>query len=234
MNGLTTTAVTVNGVRSPVLNAGAPDASEAMVFVHGNPGPKEDWEDLLRRAGEFGRAVAPDMPGYGAADKPADFGYTSDGYAKHLAGILEQLGIEPGPPRDARLRGGLGARLGGPASRCVRQRHPHQHRSVARLQMASPGQDLADAWAWGDVHGDYQQARVPHAAEPRQPASARACGRSPLRGFTELADQTCCAEALPSDPGIGDGSPPRTAARTRPAGTRRLGHRRRLHSMATG
>lgn len=93
MNGLTTTAVTVNGVRSPVLNAGAPDASEAMVFVHGNPGPKEDWEDLLRRAGEFGRAVAPDMPGYGAADKPADFGYTSDGYAKHLAGILEQLGI---------------------------------------------------------------------------------------------------------------------------------------------
>lgn len=93
MNGLTTTAVTVNGVRSPVLNAGAPDASEAMVFVHGNPGPKEDWEDLLRRAGEFGRAVAPDMPGYGAADKPTDFGYTSDGYAKHLAGILEQLGI---------------------------------------------------------------------------------------------------------------------------------------------
>ena len=93
MNGLTTTAVTVNRVRSPVLHAGAPDASEAMVFVHGNPGPKEDWEDLLRRAGEFGRAVAPDMPGYGAADKPADFGYTSDGYAKHLAGILEQLGI---------------------------------------------------------------------------------------------------------------------------------------------
>jgi hypothetical protein len=24
------------------------------------------------------------MPGYGAADKPADFGYTSDGYAIHL------------------------------------------------------------------------------------------------------------------------------------------------------
>lgn len=93
MNDLTTTAVTVNGVRSPVLQAGNPDASEAVAFVHGNPGPKEDWEDLLRRTGEFGRAVAPDMPGYGAADKPADFGYTSDGYAKHLEGILDQLGI---------------------------------------------------------------------------------------------------------------------------------------------
>lgn len=93
MNGLTSTVVTVNGVRSPVLQAGEPDAREAVVFVHGNPGPKEDWEDLLQRTGEFGRAVAPDMPGYGAADKPADFGYTSDGYAKHLAGILEQLAI---------------------------------------------------------------------------------------------------------------------------------------------
>ena len=93
MSGLTTTVVAVNGVRSPVLQAGEPDASEAVVFVHGNPGPKEDWEDLLERTGEFGRAVAPDMPGYGAADKPADFAYTSDGYAQHLAGILDQLGI---------------------------------------------------------------------------------------------------------------------------------------------
>lgn len=93
MSGLMTTAVTVKGVRSPVLQAGKPDASEAVVFVHGNPGPKEDWEELLQRTGELGRAVAPDMPGYGAADKPADFAYTSDGYAKHLAGILDQLGI---------------------------------------------------------------------------------------------------------------------------------------------
>lgn len=93
MNGPATTAVTVNGVRSPLLQAGSPDAGEAVVFVHGNPGPKEDWEDLLRRTGEFGRAVAPDMPGYGTADKPADFDYTSEGYAKHLAGILKQLGI---------------------------------------------------------------------------------------------------------------------------------------------
>ena len=93
MSGITTTAVTVGGVRSPMLQAGDPGASEAVVFVHGNPGPKEDWEDLVQRAGEFGRAVAPDMPGYGGADKPADFRYTSDGYAQHLGGILDQVGI---------------------------------------------------------------------------------------------------------------------------------------------
>ncbi len=94
MSELTTTTVTVNGVRSPVLQAGEPDASEAVVFVHGNPGPKEDWEDLVQRTGEFARAVAPDMPGFGAADKPAGFRYTSDGYARHLAAILDQLGIK--------------------------------------------------------------------------------------------------------------------------------------------
>jgi pimeloyl-ACP methyl ester carboxylesterase len=93
MSGSAATVVTVNGVRSPVLQAGDIEATEAVVFVHGNPGPKEDWVDLLQRTGEFARAVAPDMPGYGAADKPADFDYTVDGYARHLAGIIDQLNI---------------------------------------------------------------------------------------------------------------------------------------------
>lgn len=84
----------VNGVRSPVLQAGPLDATEAVVFVHGNPGPGDDWNDLLRRVGEFGRAIAPDMPGYGNADKPRDFDYTISGYADHLGGLLEQLGIQ--------------------------------------------------------------------------------------------------------------------------------------------
>jgi pimeloyl-ACP methyl ester carboxylesterase len=87
------TQITVGGVRSPVLQAGPPDAAEAVVFVHGNPGPAEDWRDLLGRVGGFGRAVAPDMPGYGGADKPRDFDYTIAGYADHLAGVLDQLGI---------------------------------------------------------------------------------------------------------------------------------------------
>jgi pimeloyl-ACP methyl ester carboxylesterase len=85
--------VVVGGVRSPVLQAGPADTAEAVVFVHGNPGPAEDWRDLVRRAGEFARAVAPDMPGYGNADKPRDFPYTVAGYAAHLDGVLSELGI---------------------------------------------------------------------------------------------------------------------------------------------
>jgi pimeloyl-ACP methyl ester carboxylesterase len=87
-------SVTVAGVRSPVLEAGPADAREAVVFVHGNPGSGEDWEPFLADIGRFARVVAPDMPGFGQADKPADFPYTVEGYAAHLAGVLDELGID--------------------------------------------------------------------------------------------------------------------------------------------
>ena len=61
--------------------------------MHGNPGPADDWRGLLPRAGELGRAIAPDMPGYGHADKPKDFRYSVDGYAEYLAALLDQLRI---------------------------------------------------------------------------------------------------------------------------------------------
>jgi pimeloyl-ACP methyl ester carboxylesterase len=86
--------VSVRGVRSRVLTAGGrADASEAVVFVHGNPGPADDWRDLLIRASELGRVIAPDMPGYGQADKPRGFTYSVDGYADYLAALLDQLRI---------------------------------------------------------------------------------------------------------------------------------------------
>ncbi len=94
MSEVTTLDVEVAGVRSPVLQAGPEDASEAVVFVHGNPGPASDWRALLAQAGVFARAVAPDMPGYGAADKPRGFNHTVHGYAEHLGGVLAHLGIE--------------------------------------------------------------------------------------------------------------------------------------------
>jgi pimeloyl-ACP methyl ester carboxylesterase len=93
MTAVSNAEVAVAGVRSPLLVAGPQDREEAVVFVHGNPGPKEDWGDLLPQVGEFGRAIAPDMPGYGRADKPRDFEYTIRGYGQHLAGLLDQLGI---------------------------------------------------------------------------------------------------------------------------------------------
>lgn len=85
--------VAVAGVRSLTLEAGPAGAAEAVIFVHGNPGSGRDWEDLLGRVGESGRAIALDMPGFGRADKPAAFDYTVAGYARHLGGALDELGI---------------------------------------------------------------------------------------------------------------------------------------------
>jgi pimeloyl-ACP methyl ester carboxylesterase len=86
--------VVVDGVRSLVRTSGQGRAREAVVFVHGNPGSSEDWLDLLAATGDFARAVAPDMPGYGKADRPRDFDYTIAGYARHLDGLLRELGVE--------------------------------------------------------------------------------------------------------------------------------------------
>ena len=66
--------LTVDGLRTPVIEAGPDVASEAVVFLHGNPGSSSDWADLVARTGEFGRAVAFDMPGFGRADKPDQTG----------------------------------------------------------------------------------------------------------------------------------------------------------------
>ncbi len=90
---LRSTEVVVDGVRSPVLHAGEPRGGEAVVFVHGNPGSSRDWQDLLPRVGEFAQAVAYDLPGFGRADKPADFDYSVPGYARHLNDLLASLGI---------------------------------------------------------------------------------------------------------------------------------------------
>jgi pimeloyl-ACP methyl ester carboxylesterase len=91
---LRTAEVRVADVRSPVLEAGSPDAGEAVVCVHGNPGSGRDWEAMLGALGAFCRAVALDMPGFGHADKPAAFDYTVNGYARHLGGCLDALGIK--------------------------------------------------------------------------------------------------------------------------------------------
>src|SRR5881397_3484856 len=86
--------IAVDGIRSPLIQAGPAEASEAVVFVHGNPGSRLDWEDLVSRVGDFARAVAFDMPGFGQADKPADFDYRVEGYGGFIAAALLKLGIE--------------------------------------------------------------------------------------------------------------------------------------------
>jgi pimeloyl-ACP methyl ester carboxylesterase len=86
-------SVSIEGVRSPVMETGPVDADEAAVFIHGNPGSIRDWQGLVRGVGEFGRALAMEMPGFGGADKPADFDYSVPGYASFLGRLLAKLSV---------------------------------------------------------------------------------------------------------------------------------------------
>jgi pimeloyl-ACP methyl ester carboxylesterase len=86
--------LSVAGTRSPMIEAGPSDAREAVLFVHGNPGASSDWTALVQAAGELGRAVAFDLPGFGGAKAPAGFGYDVPAYAEFIEAAREQLGIE--------------------------------------------------------------------------------------------------------------------------------------------
>lgn len=94
MTGFQTRPLVVNGVQSPVLIGGTGASDEAVVFVHGNPDAGGDWEPLLTRVAEFATVVAPDMPGFGGADKGANQDYTLAAYGAHLGGVIDQIGIE--------------------------------------------------------------------------------------------------------------------------------------------
>jgi pimeloyl-ACP methyl ester carboxylesterase len=81
------------GLRTVLAEAGPPKAPEAVVFVHGNPGSARDWHDLMGRTGEFARAVAMDMPGFGRADKPRDLALPVEGHSRFLGAALDGLGV---------------------------------------------------------------------------------------------------------------------------------------------
>jgi pimeloyl-ACP methyl ester carboxylesterase len=83
------------GRRGVAVQGGSEDA---VLFVHGNPGSGEEFADLVERIGEQRRAVAFDMPGFGRADKPDPaeglFDHTVDGYARHLAEVVDSLSLQ--------------------------------------------------------------------------------------------------------------------------------------------
>ena len=93
MSDIRGTRVSVGGVGSTVLESGPPENAEAVVFVHGNPCSSEDWRQLVSDVGEFARALAPDLPSFGRADRPRTFDATVPGYAAWLGGALDQRGV---------------------------------------------------------------------------------------------------------------------------------------------
>ena len=112
------------GVRTRVLEAGPAD-EEAVVFIHGAPGSANDWDYFLPRVGEFARAVAFDLVGFGRADKPSYLGYSGPVWATFVQHVLNELGI-----RRVHL---VANDLGGEAATHWAAAHPDAFASAALL-----------------------------------------------------------------------------------------------------
>lgn len=85
--------IRVGGGSVRVFEAGPGQASEATVFIHGNPGSAGDWVGLVGEVGPIGRAVAFDLPDFGQSVAPEGFGNTVGEYAAFVGEALDALGI---------------------------------------------------------------------------------------------------------------------------------------------
>jgi pimeloyl-ACP methyl ester carboxylesterase len=112
------------GIRTRVFEAG-PSGEEAVVFIHGAPGSADDWGYFLPRVGEFARAVAFDLVGFGRAEKPSYLGYSGPVWATFVQHALNELGI-----RRVHL---VANDLGGEAATYWAAAHPDAFASAALL-----------------------------------------------------------------------------------------------------
>lgn len=87
------TSIAVGQVWTRLIQAGPQQASEAVVFLHGNPGSAGDWAELVGEVGQFRRAVAFDLPDFGQTVAGPGFDHTVDEYTDFFGQALKTLGI---------------------------------------------------------------------------------------------------------------------------------------------
>jgi len=96
--------------------AGAPGASQPIVFVHGLSGSWPNWLEQLPVFGDEHRVIALDLPGFGHSPMPAEShqpstGISISGYARLLDRLLDELGIDAAAIVGNSMGGFIGAEL---------------------------------------------------------------------------------------------------------------------------
>lgn len=79
----------VVGFRTAVLERGSGDP---VIFVHGNPDSADEWAPFLDRAGELGRVIAPDMPGFGRSVRPGRLDFAT--LKLWFRAFVDDLGVD--------------------------------------------------------------------------------------------------------------------------------------------
>jgi pimeloyl-ACP methyl ester carboxylesterase len=85
--------VVVNGVRIFYREAGPPDAP-VLLLPHGYPSSSFQYRALMPALADRWRVIAPDFPGFGYSEAPADFDYSFGGYAALLDAFLAELNVD--------------------------------------------------------------------------------------------------------------------------------------------
>ena len=84
----------VNGVRIHYQEAGD-EKAPPIILIHGFISSNLIWTNTLLPLAHKGfRVIAPDLPGYGYSDKPADAEYTISEQARAVIGLMDRLQIE--------------------------------------------------------------------------------------------------------------------------------------------
>ncbi|MEB0040777.1 MULTISPECIES: alpha/beta hydrolase [unclassified Pseudomonas] len=86
--------VDADGVKVFYREAGAPDAP-VILLLHGFPSSSHMYRDLIPHLANRHRVIAPDLPGFGFTDVPAerDYRYSFDSLAKTVEHFVEVLGL---------------------------------------------------------------------------------------------------------------------------------------------
>lgn len=75
----------LRGVRVRYVEAGA---GETLLLVHGMFTSARVWQRVIPRLAAQFRVIAPDLPGFGASEKPTRYAFTREAYAETLCDLL--------------------------------------------------------------------------------------------------------------------------------------------------
>lgn len=85
--------VEIDGVRVFYRETGPADAP-ALLLLHGFPSASHQFRRLMDALGTQFRLIAPDYPGFGHTEAPADFTYSFDSLADVMDGFVTKLGLD--------------------------------------------------------------------------------------------------------------------------------------------
>ncbi|WP_372593828.1 alpha/beta fold hydrolase [Actinotalea sp.] len=132
--------VSANGARFHVVEAGTDPTAPLVVLLHGFPEHWWAWRHQLPALAAAGyRAVAMDLRGAGASDKPPQ-GYDMPTLARDVAGVIRSLGAQ-----DAVV---VGHGLGGTIAWSMPSLQPRVTQAIAVFSSAHPSRLHTSAMTW--------------------------------------------------------------------------------------